>query len=347
MLENTIPEIQRTNLGNVVLMLKSLEVHNLLEFEFMDPPPQDNLLNSMYQLWVLGALDNTGNLTKLGRKMVEFPLDPPLSKMVIISEDLGCMAEILTIVSMLSVPTVFFRPKDKQEESDAAREKFFVPESDHLTLLHVYQQWKHNEYSGQWCAEHYVHVKALRKVREVRAQLLDITKQQKMRVESCGTNWDVVRKVISSGYFHNAARLKGIGEYVNMRTGMPCYLHPTSALYGLGFTPDYIVYHELVMTTKEYMQTVTAVDPLWLAEMGPMFFSVKESYKSRVEKRKAEKEEQKKMEEEMEQAQKEMAEAEDKKNDSFIFMANSKSKISTPGRMEPGTPKRTPARFGL
>lgn len=66
--------------------------------------------------------------------------------MVIISEDLGCTAEILTIVSMLSVPTVFFRPKDKQEESDAAREKFFVPESDHLTLLHVYQQWKHNDY---------------------------------------------------------------------------------------------------------------------------------------------------------------------------------------------------------
>lgn len=79
-----------------------------------------------------------------------------------------------------------------------------------------------------------MHVKAMRKVREVRAQLLDITKQQKMRVESCGTNWDVVRKVISASYFHNAARLKGIGEYVNMRTGMPCYLHPTSALYGLG-----------------------------------------------------------------------------------------------------------------
>lgn len=80
MLENTIPEIQRTNLGNVVLMLKSLGIENLLEFEFMDPPPQDNILNSMYQLWVLGALDNTGNLTPLGRKMVEFPLDPPLSK---------------------------------------------------------------------------------------------------------------------------------------------------------------------------------------------------------------------------------------------------------------------------
>jgi len=69
-------------------------------------------------------------------------------------------------------------------------------------------------------------------------------------------------KFICSAYFHQAAKQKGIGEYVNLRTGMPCHLHPTSALYGLGFTPDYIVYHELIMTSKEYMQCVTAVDPM-------------------------------------------------------------------------------------
>lgn len=62
---------------------------------------------------------------------------------------------------------------------------------------------------------------------------------------------------------------------LSCRTGMPAHLHPSSALYGLGYTPDYLVYHELVMTSKEYMQCVTAVEPEWLAEMGPMFFSVK------------------------------------------------------------------------
>lgn len=62
----SVPEIQRTNLGNVVLLLKSLNVDNLLDFGFMDPPPRENLLNSMFQLWVLGALDNTGGLTPIG-----------------------------------------------------------------------------------------------------------------------------------------------------------------------------------------------------------------------------------------------------------------------------------------
>ncbi|KAH0449763.1 hypothetical protein IEQ34_020455 [Dendrobium chrysotoxum] len=308
MLATPVPEIQRTNLGNVVLLLKSLKVENLLDFDFMDPPPQENILNSMYQLWVLGALNNVGSLTEIGWKMVEFPLDPPLAKMLLMGEELECLNEVLTIVSMLSVPSVFFRPKDRAEESDAAREKFFVPESDHLTLLNVYQQWKANQYRGDWCNDHFLQVKGLRKAREVRSQLLDILKTLKIPLTSCGMDWDVVRKAICSAYFHNSARLKGVGEYVNCRNGMPCHLHPSSALYGLGYTPDYVVYHELVLTTKEYMQCATAVEPQWLAELGPMFFSIKESDTSMLEHKKRQKEEKTAMEAEMENLRKEQAE---------------------------------------
>ena len=89
MLLATVPEIQRTNLANVVLLLKSLNVENLLDFDFMDPPPQDNILNSMFTLWVLGALDNASALTAVGRKMVEFPLDPVLAKMLLVRCHVG------------------------------------------------------------------------------------------------------------------------------------------------------------------------------------------------------------------------------------------------------------------
>ena len=142
----TIPEIQRTNLSNVLLQLKSLGVKNLLDFDFMDPPPQDTMMTSLYDLWALGALDNTGELTPLGAKMSSFPMEPSLSKLIIESEEYNCSEEMLTIVSMLSVPTIFYRPPERMEESDAAREKFFVPESDHLTLLNVYNQWKAHGY---------------------------------------------------------------------------------------------------------------------------------------------------------------------------------------------------------
>ncbi|XP_055930995.1 pre-mRNA-splicing factor ATP-dependent RNA helicase PRP16-like [Argiope bruennichi] len=346
LLLTTVPEIQRTNLANVVLLLKSLGVQNLLQFHFMDPPPQDNMLNSMYQLWILGALDNIGNLTSLGRSMIEFPLDPPLSKMLIVSCDMQCSEEILIIVSMLSVPAIFYRPKGREEESDLVREKFQVPESDHLTFLNVYLQWKQHKFSSSWCNEHFIHIKAMRKVREVRQQLKEIMVQQKLPIISCGTEWDIVRKCICSAYFHQAARLKGIGEYVNCRTGMPCHLHPTSALFGMGYTPDYIVYHELVMTSKEYMQCVTAVDGYWLAELGPMFYSVKESSHSRLEKRKLAKMSQSQMEEEMLSAERELQKKK-RCEEEILASVRKRTVITTPGRTDSKTPRHKPKRFGL
>jgi len=350
LLAMAVPEIQRTNLANVVLLLKSLGVENLLQFHFMDPPPEDNILNSMYQLWILGALSNTGELTNLGKKMVEFPLEPSLSKMLIISEEMKCSSDILIIVSMLSVPSVFFRPKHKEEESDAAREKFQVPESDHLTYLNVYQQWKAHGYSAQWTADHFIHIKAMRKVREVRAQLKEIMENQKMQLVSCGTDWDVIRKCICAAFFHQAARLKGIGEYVNARNGMPANLHPTSALFGLGFTADYVVYHELVMTAKEYMQSVTAVDGYWLAELGPMFYSVKVKGSGTSETRKEALNQLNTMEAEMKTAVDRMKEMEEEK-EARRERERNKVAIYTPGSKQEGsvvkTPKRTPARFGL
>ncbi|KAG8080426.1 hypothetical protein GUJ93_ZPchr0007g3836 [Zizania palustris] len=347
MLPNPVPEIQRTNLGNVVLLLKSLKVENLLEFDFMDPPPQENILNSMYQLWVLGALNNVGALTAIGWKMVEFPLDPTLAKMLLMGEQLECLDEVLTIVSMLSVPSVFFRPKDRAEESDAAREKFFVPESDHLTLLNVYLQWKSNQYRGDWCNDHFLHVKGLRKAREVRSQLLDILKSLKIPLTSCHMEWDVVRKAICSAYFHNAARLKGVGEYVNCRNGMPCHLHPSSALYGLGYTPDYTVYHELVLTAKEYMQCVTAVDPQWLAELGPMFFSVKETDTSLLDHKKRQKDDKTAMEEEMEKLRTDQAEAARlEKEREREERAKQQQQVAMPG-LKKGSTYLRPKRMGL
>jgi len=352
LMENAVPEIQRTNLGNVVLLLKSLGISNLLDFDFMDPPPQDTIMNSMYQLWILGALDNTGSLTQMGRRMVEFPLDPPLSKMLLFAHEHGrCSAEVLIIVSMLSVPSVFFRPKDREEESDAAREKFFVPESDHLTLLNVYLRAKQYKFDPQWCTRHFIHAKGIRKAREVHAQLLDLMKQQHLDVKSSGGSWDIVRKSICSAYFYNSSKIKGIGEYINMLSGIPSALHPSSALFGLGYTPDYVCYHELLSTTKEYMACVTAVDGEWLAELGPMFFSIKESFESALKRRQKEKLDAIRMEEEMKTKSEEELKKKEKEKKSSVAMAKVKAAsrgkiVATPGRQMNVTPKFMPKRRG-
>lgn len=293
----TIPEIQRTNLANTVLLLKSLGVKDLLDFDFMDPPPQDTITTSLFDLWALGALTNMGDLTDLGRAMTSFPMDPSLAKLVIASSSsYQCSEEVLTIVAMLSVPSVFYRPKERLEEADAAREKFFVHDSDHLTLLTVYQQWVANGCKDGWCVKHFLHPKALRRAQEIRQQIADIMKSSKMPLVSCGYDLDIVRECICSGFYHQAAKRKGLGEYQNLRTSVTMALHPTSALYNSGDPPDYVVYHELILTSKEYMSCVTAVDAHWLADLGGVFYSLKQKGFSTIDKRVTETEFSRKME---------------------------------------------------
>lgn len=275
MYTQAIPEIQRTNLSNTVLLLKSLGVDEVTKFPFVDPPPIQTLMASLNELFFIGALGKGGNLTALGSEMAKFPLQPSLCKILLSSAQNGCSEEMVTIVSMLSVPQIFHRPKERQKESDAARSRFFVPESDHLTLLNVYSQWKSSRYSHRWCSKHFINFKSLQRAREIRGQLVKIMKKNHIDLVSTGTDWDTIRKCICSGYAHQAAKVMGLGKYTSLRTGMELQLHPTSALYGLGDLPPYVVYHELLMTTKEYICCVTSVDPFWLMEYGTLLYDIK------------------------------------------------------------------------
>ncbi len=92
----------------------------------------------------LGALDDDGNLTKIGSIMSEFPLDPQLAKMLITSPDYGCSNEILSVTAMLSVPNCFVRPAEAKKAADEAKARFSHIDGDHLTLLNAYHAYKQN-----------------------------------------------------------------------------------------------------------------------------------------------------------------------------------------------------------
>ncbi|OIW03527.1 hypothetical protein TanjilG_31040 [Lupinus angustifolius] len=279
----SIPEIQRINLGTTTLNMKAMGINDLLSFDFMDPPSPQALISAMEQLYSLGALDEEGLLTKLGRKMAEFPMDPPLSKMLLASVDLGCSDEILTIVAMIQTGNIFYRPREKQAQADQKRAKFFQPEGDHLTLLAVYEAWKAKNFSGPWCFENFVQSRSLRRAQDVRKQLLTIMDKYKLDVLSAGKNFTKIRKAITAGFFFHAGRKDPQEGYRTLVENQPVYIHPSSALFQR--QPDWIIYHELVMTTKEYMREVTAIDPKWLVELAPRFFKVADPTKMSKRKR--------------------------------------------------------------
>ena len=231
MMPTPVPEIQRTNLATTVLQLKTMGINDLLHFDFMDAPPVESLVMALEQLHSLSALDNEGLLTRLGRRMAEFPLEPNLSKMLIMSVALQCSDEILTIVSMLSVQNVFYRPKDKQALADQKKAKFNQTEGDHLTILAVYNSWKNNKFSNAWCYENFVQVRTLKRAQDVRKQLLGIMDRHKLDVVSAGKNSVRVQKTVCSGFFRNAAKKDPQEGYRTLVDSQVVYIHPSSALF--------------------------------------------------------------------------------------------------------------------
>ncbi|KAK0198728.1 P-loop containing nucleoside triphosphate hydrolase protein [Armillaria mellea] len=277
MLPNSIPDIQRTNLASTILQLKAMGINDLLSFDFMDPPPAQTMLTALESLYALSALDDEGLLTRLGRKMADFPMEPPLAKMLIASVELGCSEEILSIVAMLSVQTVFYRPKEKQGQADSKKAKFHQPEGDHLTLLTVYNGWKAANFSNPWCYENFIQARSMRRAQDVRKQLLGIMDRYKHDILSAGRDYNRVRMAIASGFFRNAAKKDPQEGYKTLVEGTPVYIHPSSALFNRN--PEWVVYHELVLTTREYCHNVTAVEPKWLVEVAPQFFKVADANK--------------------------------------------------------------------
>lgn len=284
MLATNIPEIQRTNLGNVVLQLKAMGINDLLGFDFMDPPPVATMVGAMESLHALGALDDEGLLTRLGRKMAEFPLEPNLSKMLILSVDLGCSEEILIITSMLSVENPFYRPRDKQAQADMRKAKFHQAEGDHLTLLAVYKGWEASKFSNPWCFENFVQARSMKRAQDVRKQLVTIMDRYKLDLLSAGKNYKLICKAITAGFFTHAAKKDPQEGFRTLVDQNPVYIHPSSALFNKN--PEFVIYHELVLTTKEYMRNVMEIDARWLVELAPAFYKPADPNKMSKQKRK-------------------------------------------------------------
>ncbi|KAF4339217.1 pre-mRNA-splicing factor ATP-dependent RNA helicase cdc28 [Fusarium beomiforme] len=278
--ESTTPEIQRTNLNGVVLQLKSLGINELLEFEFMDPPPTEALIGALNQLFALQALNHRGELTKLGRQMAEFPTDPMLAKAVLAADKEGCVEEVLSIVSMLGeASALFFRPKDKKIHADSARNRFTIKDGgDHITLLNVWNQWVDSDFSPIWAKENFLQQRSLTRARDVRDQLQKLCERVEVAPSTCGaTNLRPIKRAITAGFFPNAARLQKSGDgYRTVKNNTAVWIHPSSVLMAVDPPEKMVVYFELVQTTKEYMRSVMPIEARWLAELAPHFHKKKD-----------------------------------------------------------------------
>ncbi|XP_050224189.1 pre-mRNA-splicing factor ATP-dependent RNA helicase DEAH1 [Mercurialis annua] len=260
----------------------------MLDFDFMDPPSNESLLKALELLFALGALNSKGELTKLGRSMAEFPLDPKLSKALIASEKYGCSEEIMTIAAMLSVGNaIFYRPKDKHVLADNAKKSFeYGDVGDHIALLRVYNSWEESSFSSLWCYEHFVQFKSMNRARDIREQLKGLTVRAGINLKSNSSDLKAIKKSIISGFFPHIATFQASGSYRTLRSPQIVDIHPNSGLARAIPQPKWIVYHELVLTGKKYMRQVTEAKPEWLLEIAPHYFDRTEVKESALNKHK-------------------------------------------------------------
>ncbi|KAF2075347.1 hypothetical protein CYY_003323 [Polysphondylium violaceum] len=268
--DSSIPEIKRSNVANVILQLKTIGVHDILGFDFLERPPLPTIKKSLEQLYCLEALTDQGNLSELGKKMAMFPLDPMYSKTLLKSVEFNCLEEVLIIISMLSVESIFFIPKDKKQEVESIKKIFFSPEGDHITFLNVFREYQRVKGSLEWCFNHFINIKSMTKVINVFEQLVKYCISIKLKIESCENDFEKVRKSFISGFFMNVAALQPDKKYKTMVDSKEIHIHPTSFLFDI--KPQYILYNELTITTKAFARNVLPIEPSWLPEICPKYY---------------------------------------------------------------------------
>ncbi|MDP2435195.1 MAG: oligonucleotide/oligosaccharide-binding fold domain-containing protein, partial [archaeon] len=279
--EQTQPEIKRCSLDHLVLQLKALGVADVLNFDYMDPPPLESLSRALERLLLLGALDVEGALSRpLGHAMAQFPLAPMYGKTLFSAKGFGCTSEVLSIVAMLSVDTIFHMPFNQRSQAEEAKRRFTSREGgDHLTLLNVYNAYLEEHVSKRhaFCRQNFLNERSISKAVEIRNQLQDYCTQMEIDPrESCWLQSDTVkdpepiRRCFLSGFFlHTAIKDPSGLCYRTVLENKLVYIHPSSVLFNV--KPNCVVYADLISTSKHYMHDVIPIQESWIQEVLPNY----------------------------------------------------------------------------
>ncbi|CED83397.1 pre-mrna splicing factor [Phaffia rhodozyma] len=281
---STSPEITRSDISLFILQLKALGIENVVRgFDYFTAPSSEMMRRALEFLVGLKALDDRGRLTlNSGMKMAEMPVDPMMAAMLLNSAEFRCEEEALTIAAMTSVQNVFITGEGQAGAlADIEKRKFTAEEGDHLTLLNVYNGFtKYGSSSSKWCSSHRLNFKALSRAVSIRTQLKKYLSRfgtQGKKIESCEGDHKRLRRCLVTGYFKNAARwVESEGTYRSVREGAVLHPHPSSVLFTRSPTSGWVVYHEVVQTTKNFMRDITVIEKDWLTELAPHFYEIKE-----------------------------------------------------------------------
>ncbi len=288
-----ISEMQRSNLAQVVLVMKKVGIDDVAAFDFIDPPKVSAIMQAENTLHTLGALDDDGNLTDIGEMMVQLALAPRLGRMVIeaMKPNIDCVNEISIIAAFLDGKNVFVRPSEKELEWEADRlhEQFRKDkDSDFVVILNVWKAYAESGYDPEWAQRNYLNEKSLEEAKNVRLDLLEVLSEHGIYIDprtKPRVNKDAIGKAVTAGLVENL--LKRYGKFALKKvdgTKDDINVHPGSVFFNRSLSDDAILVSDEIFTNpsgKTYACNCLQVKKEWLQEVAPQIAKTIFSHRDR------------------------------------------------------------------
>ncbi len=268
----TEPEILRTNLASVILAMTALGLGDLDAFPFVEAPDRRSVRDGIALLEELGALDDQGGLTRIGRGLAQLPIDPRLGRMVLEAEKLGCVREVLVIAAALSIQDPRERPTDKQQAAAEMHARFADPTSDFLTWLnlwtHVREQQRELGSSAfrRLCKREFLNHLRVREWQDLHSQLRRVVRTLDLAHDSAPSGPAQIHQALLAGLLsHVGLRDPDKRDYLGAR-GTRFVVVRDSAIAKK--TPQFVMAAELVETNRLYGRMAGRIEPEWAERLG-------------------------------------------------------------------------------
>jgi len=265
--EFTEPEIQRTNLAAVILQMENLQLGHIDDFPFVEPP-EDRLINDGYKLlFELGAIDKHQEMTKMGKQIAHFPIDPKLARILLEANKENALAEVLIIVSALATQDPRERPLDKQQASDEKHAAFTDKASDFIFYInlwlayHAEKKETSNNQLRKWCKKNYISWMRMREWIDTHSQIKRMLSNLKLKLNTTTPSYDQIHQSLLMGFLANIGYKDEGKEYLAARS-KKFNIFPGSALFKS--SPKWIMAAEVVETSRVYARTNAKIDVAWV-----------------------------------------------------------------------------------
>ena len=272
--EYTDAEIFRVSLATVILRMSALGLGEVEKFPFIEPPGSRSIADGYQLLAELGAIDESRQLTSLGRELAKLPLDPKIARLLLAGRQYLCLQEILIIASALSLQDPRDRPAERREAADAAHQRFNDERSDFLAYLKIWTWFqeavKHKKTNRLWaneCREKFLSPLRLREWHELHQQLHAQVAEMGIRLNEQPASYEQIHKALLTGLLGNIG-CKSVDRepyYLGARE-IKFFIAPNSVLAKKG--AKWVVAAELTETTKLYARNVARIEPEWLEEVA-------------------------------------------------------------------------------